>query len=66
MEATMTHHDRLDITVERAPNPGLLRPTMEAALHGRALPEGPEATIARSVADVARAVSATPTETSRP
>lgn len=62
----MTHLDRLDITVERAPNPGLLRPTMEAALRGGALPEGPEATIARTVADAARTASAAATPGPRP
>jgi len=53
----MTHLDRLDVTVDSTPDPGLLRPTMEAALHDRALPHSPEATIAASVAAEVRAAT---------
>lgn len=53
----MTHLDRLDVTVDSAPDPGLLRPTMEAALRNRATPHGPEATIAASVAAAVRAAT---------
>jgi len=53
----MTHLDRLDVSVDSTPDPGLLRPTMEAALSGRALPQGPEATIASSVAAAVRAAT---------
>jgi hypothetical protein len=42
---------RLDVTVGTAPVPGLLRPSIEAALTGRALDGGPEAALGRAVAD---------------
>lgn len=45
----MTHVDRLDVDVDAAPEPGFLRPAIEAALHGRALGHGPESTIALAV-----------------
>jgi hypothetical protein len=40
----------IKIAVEAMPEPGLLRPAIEAALAGRAFPGGPEATIAQAVA----------------
>jgi autotransporter translocation and assembly factor TamB len=45
----MTHLDRLDVDVDAAPEPGFLRPAIEAALHGRGLAHGPESTIALAV-----------------
>jgi hypothetical protein len=41
---------RLDVAVDSMPVPGLLRPSIEAALAGRALGAGPESTVARAVA----------------
>jgi hypothetical protein len=41
--------DRLDISVDLMPEPGLLRPSIEAALAGRALAESSEAAIGRAV-----------------
>ena len=53
----MTHLDRLDVDVDAAPEPGFLRPAIEAALHGRALARGPESTIALAVAAAVRAAA---------
>lgn len=50
----MTHLDRLDVDVDAAPEPGFLRAGIEAALHGRALGHGPEATIALAVSAAVR------------
>lgn len=55
----MTQLDRLDVTVSAPPNPGLLRPSIEAAIRGRPLAEGPEAAIGRAVRDAVRGLSAT-------
>lgn len=44
----------LRVEVPTAPQPGLLRPAVEAALAGRPWPAGPEAVVA---AEVARAVA---------
>jgi hypothetical protein len=42
--------DRLDVQVERAPHPGLIRSRIEAALTGRPTEPGPETAIGMSVA----------------
>ncbi|HET6968120.1 MAG TPA: hypothetical protein VFI44_07575 [Ornithinibacter sp.] len=42
--------DDLRVTVGAVPEPGLLRPAIEAALAGRPWPPGPEATVAAAVA----------------
>ena len=39
----------LSVTVDAVPEPGLLRPAVEAALAGRPWPAGPEATVAEAV-----------------
>ena len=49
--------DRLDIRVDTMPEPGLLRPSIEAALAGRALGDGSEAAIGRAVRDAVRAAA---------
>ena len=49
--------DRLDVTVEVIPEPGLLRPSIEAALAGRALGDGAEAIVAGAVRDAVRAAT---------
>jgi hypothetical protein len=55
----MTAPDEISVTVDAAPMPGLLRPAIEAALAGRAFPDGPERAVARAVAGaVAAAQSA--------
>jgi hypothetical protein len=46
----VTRPQDLAVTVDSAPSAGLLRPAIEAALVGRAWPDGPEAAIARAVA----------------
>lgn len=48
-----TEHGGTDLRVEvdAVPEPGLLRPAVEAALAGRAWPAGPEAAVAQAVAD---------------
>ncbi len=51
----MSDIDRLDVEVDAAPHPGLLRPTLEAALAGRATGSGPEASIAHAVRDAVSA-----------
>ena len=38
------------VVVDRPPDPGLLRPALEAALAGRPWPAGPEAAVAGAVA----------------
>lgn len=51
---------RLRVEVDAAPEPGLVRPAIEARLRGAPWPAGPEAVVAQAVADaVARAVAAT-------
>ncbi|MFR9778036.1 hypothetical protein ACL02O_18530 [Micromonospora sp. MS34] len=41
----------IQVTVDQPPEPGLLRAAIAAALAGRAWPDGPEAAVARAVAD---------------
>ena len=50
----------LHVRVDQMPEPGLLRPAIEAALAGRAWPDGPEATVARAVAHAAAPHAAAP------
>lgn len=50
----MTSLPDLQVTVDSAPEPGLIRPAIEAALAGRSWPAGPEATIAAAVAAATR------------
>ena len=45
---------RLNVSVGSMPVPALLRPSIEAALEGRALDGGPESTVGRAVAEAAR------------
>ncbi|MGW3660101.1 hypothetical protein ACWD6R_32650 [Streptomyces sp. NPDC005151] len=45
---------RLDVAVGSMPVPGLLRPSIEAALAGRALGAGPESIVAQAVAAAAQ------------
>jgi hypothetical protein len=47
----MTDIDRLDVHVDSAPNPGLIRSRIEAALAGRPGEPGPERAIGQAVAD---------------
>lgn len=42
--------DDLRVSVDAEPEPGLLRPAIEAALSGRPWPSGPEAQVAAAVA----------------
>ncbi len=49
----MTDDLRVHVGVE--PEPGLLRPAIEAALAGRPWPPGPEAAVAAAVAAAVRA-----------
>ena len=51
----MTQPSELSVTVDAIPAVGLIRPAIEAALAGRAFPDGPEAAIARAVAEAVRA-----------
>jgi hypothetical protein len=44
----------LSVSVDAVPTAGLIRPAIEAALAGRAFPDGAEAAIARAVADAVR------------
>ncbi|HEX4698919.1 MAG TPA: hypothetical protein VH857_06120 [Actinomycetes bacterium] len=46
--------DDLRVSVDAEPEPGLLRPAIEAALTGRPWPPGPEAQVAAAVAAVVR------------
>lgn len=46
--------DDLRVSVDDEPEPGLLRPAIEAALAGRPWPPGPEAQVAAAVAAVVR------------
>ena len=46
--------DDLRVTVDVEPEPGLLRPAIEAALTGRPWPPGPEAQVAAAVAAAVR------------
>jgi hypothetical protein len=47
----MSDIDRLDVHVDSAPHPGLIRSRIEAALTGRASDPGPERAIGQAVAD---------------
>ena len=46
--------DRIDVHVDTAPEPGLIRPAIEAAVAGRHTPPGPEATLVGAVAAAVR------------
>lgn len=46
--------DDLRVNVDAQPEPGLLRPAIEAALAGRSWPPGPEAQVAAAVAAAVR------------
>jgi hypothetical protein len=46
--------DDLHVSVDVEPEPGLLRPAIEAALAGRPWPPGPEAQVAAAVAAAVR------------
>ena len=50
--------DDLHVNVGVEPEPGLLRPAIEAALAGRPWPPGPEAQVAAAVAAAVRGSSA--------
>ena len=50
--------DDLRVSVDVGPEPGLLRPAIEAALAGRPWPPGPEAQVAAAVAAAVQGVSA--------
>jgi hypothetical protein len=50
--------DDLRLSVDGEPEPGLLRPAIEAALAGRPWPPGPEAQVAAAVAAAVRGSSA--------
>lgn len=57
----MTPPLNLQVTVDAAPEPGLLRPAIAAALAGRPWPSGPEGQVAAAVATaVAAAVQGRP------
>jgi len=62
----MTAQRDLRVEVDAAPEPGLLRPAIEAALAGRPWPAGPEATVARVVAEATQAATAATTPGTRP
>jgi hypothetical protein len=46
----MTDIDRIDVHVDSAPHPGLIRSRIEAALTGRTTESGPERAIGDAVA----------------
>jgi len=48
------HAPDLRVEVASPPEPGLLRPAIEAALAGRGFAPGPESDVARAVADAVR------------
>jgi hypothetical protein len=52
----MSDIDRLDVQVDSAPHPGLIRSRIEAALAGRASEPGPEQAIGQAVASAVAAV----------
>lgn len=54
----MTDISRLDVPVDCAPHPGLIRSRIESALAGRATDPGPEQAIGRAVADAVAAFTA--------
>lgn len=51
---TGRHAPDLRVEVASPPEPGLLRPAIEAALAGRGFAPGPESDVARAVADAVR------------
>lgn len=53
---------RLRVEVETAPEPGLVRPAIEARLRGAPWPAGPEAIVAQAVADAVAVAAAEPEE----
>ena len=55
----MNDIDRLDVHVDSAPHPGLIRSRIEAALAGRPKDPGPEQAIGQAVATAVTAVLAT-------
>ena len=55
----MNDIDRLDVHVDSAPHPGLIRSRIEAALAGRPSDPGPEQAIGQAVAAAVAAVVAT-------
>jgi hypothetical protein len=59
----MNDVDRIDVPVDRSPEPGFLRATIEAVLVGRPTAPGPEHTIALAVRD---AVATRPRPATRP
>jgi hypothetical protein len=52
----MNDIDRLDVHVDTAPHPGLIRSRIEAALTGRPSEPGPEQAIGQAVASAVAAV----------
>jgi hypothetical protein len=54
----MSDIDRLDVHVDSAPHPGLIRSRIEAALTGRASDPGPEQAIGQAVAAAVAAFAA--------
>ena len=52
----MNDIDRLDVHVDSAPHPGLIRSRIEAALAGRPSDPGPEQAIGQAVASAVAAV----------
>jgi hypothetical protein len=53
----MSDIDRLEVHVDSAPHPGLIRSRIEAALTGRASEPGPEQAIGQAVAAAVAAAS---------
>lgn len=53
----MNDVSRLDVHVDSAPHPGLIRSRIEAALAGRPSDPGPEQAIGQAVADAVAAVT---------
>jgi hypothetical protein len=54
----MTDISRLDVHVDSAPHPGLIRSRIESVLAGRATEPGPEQAIGHAVADAVTGVTA--------
>lgn len=54
----MTDISRLDVHVDSAPHPGLIRSRIESALAGRATEPGPERAIGQAVTDAVAAITA--------
>jgi hypothetical protein len=55
----MNDIDRLDVDVDSAPHPGLIRSRIEAVLAGRASEPGPEQVIGQAVASAVAGVMTT-------